>query len=104
MKDFRVLLSPDFPMNQNDANLTGGKDTAQVVRSQSQRPPALTTVKSSSRQETVKPWRWCSCILPASGGDELSSPRVSYYLSLEMQPDIAPFETLFLKQCVAVLL
>ena len=32
MKDFRVLLSPEFPMNQNDANLTGGKDTAQVVR------------------------------------------------------------------------
>ena len=32
MNDFRVLLSPEFPVNQNDATLTGGKGTAQVVR------------------------------------------------------------------------
>ena len=32
VNDFRVLLSPEFPVNQNDATLTGDKGTAQVVR------------------------------------------------------------------------
>ena len=50
----------------------------------------------------MKPWQWCGCILPTTGGGKLSSPSVSYYLSFEMQPVIAPFETLFLKQCVTV--
>ena len=101
-------------MNQNDATLTGDKGTAQVVReSESASTSADDGAElfqagrgeawSSSRQDAVKPWQWCSCLLAASGGGELSSPRVSSYLSLEMQPVIAPFETLFLKQGVAVL-
>ena len=50
----------------------------------------------------MRPWQWCSCILPASGWDELPSPSASSYLSFEMQPVVALFETLFPKQGVAV--
>ena len=44
--------------------------------------------------EGVKPCRQCSCILQATGGDELSSFSISLHPCFKMQPAMAPFETL----------
>ena len=104
MNGFHVLLLPEFPVNQNDAILTRGKGTAQVVRKSESASTSADDGEELFQAGTVKPWWWCSCILPASGWDELSSPSASSYLSFEMQPVVVPLETLFLKQGVAVLL
>ena len=82
-------------MNQNDAILAGGKGTTQVVRD----PESASTGADDHENffqagEGVKPCGLCSCILRATGGDELSSFSISLHPCFEMQPAMAPFETL----------
>ena len=78
MNGFRVLLSPEFPANQNDAILAGGEGTTQVVReSVSASTSADDDEDLLQAGEGVKPCRRCSCILRATDGDELSSFSVS---------------------------
>ena len=95
MNGFRVLLSPEFPVNQNDAILAEGTGTAQVVRNpQSSSPSADDQEDLFQAGEGVKPCRRCSCILRATDGGELSSFSISLHACFEMQPAMAPFETL----------
>lgn len=71
MNGFHV---PNETVNQNDANLTGGKGTMQVIRkSGSASTSADDHEELFQAVEEVKPCRWCSCILPATGSDELLS-------------------------------
>ena len=95
MNGFRVLLSPEFPVNQNDAILAGGTGTTQVVRNpESSSPSADDQEDFFQAGEGVEPCRRCSCVLRATGGDELSSFSISLHPCFEMQPAMAPFETL----------
>ena len=82
-------------MSQNDTVLAGGKGTTQVVGNpESSSPSADDHEDFFQAGEGVKPCRRCSCILRATDGGELSSFSISLHACFEMQPAMAPFETL----------
>ena len=71
---FHVLLLPEFPVNQNDAIVARSKGTTQVIRKSASASTSTDDLEEVFQAgDGVKPCRQCSCISPATGGDELSS-------------------------------